>query len=90
MLVQAAATAGFTPAIELEAGDLLGKVALVAAGLGVALIPSMLVPALRPDVAVRRLTDPPMRSVYAVTRRHQHSATPGVEILIDALRQAAI
>ena len=34
VLVQAAATAGFTPAIELEAGDLLGKVALWPRGSG--------------------------------------------------------
>lgn len=87
VLVQAAARAGFEPRIGLEAGDLLGKVALVAAGLAVALVPGLLVPVLPAGVAARRLVDPPTRSVYAVRR----TARPrtGVDTLVAALVGAA-
>lgn len=65
VLQRAAAAAGFTPRVDLEAGDLMGKVALVAAGHAVALVPGLLVPALPPGVAVRALADGPARTVYA-------------------------
>ncbi len=86
--MQAAAAAGFTPDIELEVGDLLGKTALVAAGHAVALVPAMLVPALRPDVAVRRLVTAPRRTVYAVVRRGRESSSVDTEQLVEALRAA--
>ncbi len=79
VLVQAAAAAGFTPDLELEAGDLLGKTALVAAGHAVALVPAMLIPALRPDVSVRRLAAPPRRTVYAVVRRGPDPSPDGTD-----------
>lgn len=86
MLVQAAAKAGFEPRIGLEAGDLLGKVALVAAGLAVALVPGLLVPALPARVGVRRLVDPPTRGVYAVRRttRPRSGADDVVAALVGA------
>lgn len=87
VLVQAAGRAGFEPRIELEAGDLLGKVALVAAGLAVALVPGLLVPALPAGVVVRRLVDPPTRGVYAVRRASRPRA--GVDELVAELRRAA-
>jgi DNA-binding transcriptional LysR family regulator len=87
VLVQAAGRAGFEPRIELQAGDLLGKVALVAAGLAVALVPGLLVPALPPGVVVRRLVDPPTRGVYAVRRASRPRA--GVAELTAALVAAS-
>ncbi len=87
VLVQAAGRSDFEPRIELVAGDLLGKVALVAAGLAVALVPGMLTPALPPAVVVRRLADPPTRTVYAVHRRSRPRA--GVDRLVAALAAAA-
>ncbi|WP_374458117.1 LysR family transcriptional regulator [Nocardioides sp.] len=87
ILVQAATRAGFEPRIRLEAGDLLGKVALVAAGLGVALVPGLLVPALPAGVAVRRLVDPPTRGVHAVRRTTRPRS--GVDELVAALVGAA-
>ena len=89
VLVQAAAAAGFTPDIELEAGDLLGKTALVAAGHAVALVPAMLVPALRPDVVVRRLLAPPRRTVYVVVRRGHDPSPVGTDQLVEVLGQTA-
>ncbi|MCF2530866.1 LysR family transcriptional regulator [Yinghuangia soli] len=73
MLAAACARAGFTPRIDIECGSWLGKQAFVAEGHGVALAPRLLVPSLRPDLAVRPLTDPPTRSIYAARR----TATPG-------------
>jgi DNA-binding transcriptional LysR family regulator len=87
ILVQAASRAGFEPRIGLEAGDLIGKVALVGAGLGVALAPGLLVPALPAGVAVRRLVDPPMRGVHAVRRATRPRS--GVDELVAALVGAA-
>lgn len=89
VLVQAAAAADFTPHIELEAGDLLGKTALVAAGHAVAMIPAMLVPALRSDVAVRRLVAAPRRTVYAVIRRRRDPSPEGTQGLVESLHEAA-
>ncbi|MYW02512.1 LysR family transcriptional regulator [Streptomyces sp. SID3343] len=69
VLTGACARAGFTPRIGLECGGWLGKQAFVAAGFGVMLAPGLLLRALRADLAVCRLTDPPCRSVYAALRR---------------------
>lgn len=87
ILVRAAAAAGFEPRIGLEAGDLLGKVALVAAGLAVALVPGLLVPALPGGVVVRRIVDAPTRGVYAVRRAARPRA--GADDLVAALLGAA-
>ncbi len=87
ILVQAAGRWGFEPRIELVAGDLLGKVALVAAGLAVALVPGLLVPGLPAGVAVRRLVEAPTRTVYAVHRSTRPRA--GVAQLAAALVDAA-
>lgn len=87
VLVQAAARAGFTPDIDLQAGDLLGKTALVAAGHAVALVPALLVPALRSDVSVRRLVAAPRRTLYAVVRRGHGPSREGTRQLVGALRE---
>lgn len=75
MLVNACGRAGFTPRIDIECGGWLGKQAFVAAGFGVALAPGLLVPALRRDIAVRPLRDPPVRTVHAALRTAD--AVPG-------------
>jgi DNA-binding transcriptional LysR family regulator len=54
--------------IDRSCGDLMTKIALVAAGHGVALVPASLRPALRPDTALVPLFAAPRRGVYAVTR----------------------
>ncbi|MBM0127741.1 LysR family transcriptional regulator [Pimelobacter simplex] len=65
LLRAAAATAGFAPRLELAAADLAGKVALVAAGHAVALVPGLLVPALRRDVVAVAVPDAPRRAILA-------------------------
>lgn len=65
LLRAAAAQAGFAPRIDLAAADLAGKTALVAAGHAVALVPGLLVPALRRDVVAVAVAGAPARGIYA-------------------------
>ncbi|MFB7584264.1 LysR family transcriptional regulator [Streptomyces hydrogenans] len=86
LLRQHAARAGLTARIELAAADLLGKLALVATGHAIALIPGVLARALRTDVTTVGLVDPPTRGIYAVTpRRDPH---PSAAPLLDHLAAA--
>ena len=76
LLRQHAARAGVTARIDLAAADLPGKVALVATGHAIALIPGALTCALRSDVTTVSLVDPPTRGIYTITpRRDPHPAT---------------
>ncbi|WP_432016902.1 LysR family transcriptional regulator [Streptomyces hydrogenans] len=88
LLRQHAARAGLTARIELAAADLLGKLALVATGHAIALIPGVLARALRTDVTTVGLVDPPTRGIYAVTpRRDPH---PSAAPLLDHLAAAFV
>src|SRR6185437_17006015 len=77
LLRQHAARAGVTARIDLNAADLSGKVALVAAGHAIALVPGVLATALRADVTTVALVNPPTRGIYAVLPRHDpHPSAP--------------
>ncbi|WP_037578824.1 LysR family transcriptional regulator [Phaeacidiphilus oryzae] len=67
MLRRHAARAGVTARVELAAADLPGKLALVATGHAIALMPGVLTGALRADVSAVALVDPPTRGIYAIT-----------------------
>jgi DNA-binding transcriptional LysR family regulator len=78
--------AGVGVRIDLTAADLPGKLALVATGHAVALVPGVLEGALRADVTAVRLVDPPTRGVYGITpRRDPH---PRAATLLDLLAAA--
>ncbi|WOT33213.1 LysR family transcriptional regulator [Streptomyces coeruleorubidus] len=86
LLRQHAARAGVSARIDLAAADLLGKLALVATGHAIALIPGVLTCALRTDVTTVSLLDPPTRGVYTITpRRDPH---PTAALLLDRLATA--
>jgi len=86
LLRQHAARAGVTARIDLTAADLPGKMALVATGHAIALIPGVLACALRADVTTVALVDPPTRGIYTITpRRDPH---PAAEPLLDQLMTA--
>ncbi|MFJ4973901.1 LysR family transcriptional regulator [Streptomyces coeruleorubidus] len=86
LLRQHAARAGAGARIDLAAADLLGKLALVATGHAIALIPGVLTCALRSDVTTVSLVDPPARGVYTITpRRDPH---PTAALLLDRLATA--
>ncbi|MEV8289707.1 LysR family transcriptional regulator [Streptomyces niveus] len=67
LLRQHAARAGAGARIDLTAADLPGKLALVATGHAIALIPGVLTSTLRADVTAVGLVDPPTRGVYTIT-----------------------
>jgi DNA-binding transcriptional LysR family regulator len=86
LLHQHAARAGTTARIDLAAADLPGKMAMVAAGHAIALMPGALTRALRTDVTTVTLIDPPTRGIYTITpRRDSHPSTPH---LLDQLAAA--
>ncbi len=86
LLRQHAARAGVSARIGLTAADLVGKLALVATGHAIALIPGVLTGALRTGVTTLPLVDPPTRGIYAITpRRDPH---PSAAPLLDQLATA--
>jgi DNA-binding transcriptional LysR family regulator len=66
------------------------KLGLVAAGLGVTLVPSLAAQAARGDVALLPLdrSDAPPRTVYAATL-YRRTPAPAVKAFIDVLRHTA-
>jgi DNA-binding transcriptional LysR family regulator len=77
LLRQHAARAGVIARIDLNAADLPGKIALVATGHAIALIPGVLTTTLRADVTTVALVHPPTRGIYAVLPRHDpHPSAP--------------
>ncbi|WP_225845668.1 LysR family transcriptional regulator [Streptomyces sp. HPF1205] len=81
---------GFRPRISLVVSDWLAKQGFVAQGLGITLVPSLAVAAVRPDLAlVPLLPDQvPVRQVYAATCRDLHR-TAATEEFLAVLRETA-
>ncbi|MGY1500609.1 LysR family transcriptional regulator [Streptomyces sp. QTS52] len=87
MLADACARAGFTPRKIIRIAEWTGKFGYVAAGLGVALVPSLAAWAIPPELALCRVTDPALR-------RTVHLALPAAPLpaalkLGELLRGAA-
>lgn len=87
-VVRSCHAAGFEPRVSFESDDYQTVQGLVAAGVGVALIPQLALSSVRPDILVRPL-DPqtPVRRVFAATPRGA-AATPAVATMLDVLRDA--
>ncbi|GLY30414.1 LysR substrate-binding domain-containing protein [Kineosporia sp. NBRC 101731] len=68
-LLRAALPAGFRPRVDIVAAEWTGKWGCVAAGLGVALVPSLAVRGTPADIALLRLhaDDASVRQVFAAT-----------------------
>jgi DNA-binding transcriptional LysR family regulator len=87
-VVRSCLAAGFEPAVSFESDDYQTVQGLVAAGVGVALIPKLALTTVRSDIAIRPLgPDGPFRTVLAATRRGAASAS--TEAMLDVLRGAA-
>lgn len=84
LLHRTAGRAGVEVRIDRTAADLLGKVAMVAAGHAIALVPGVLAHSLRRDVVAIALADAPTRGIYAITRADA-DPHPTVEPLVAAL-----
>jgi DNA-binding transcriptional LysR family regulator len=88
-VVRSCHAAGFEPSVSFESDDYQTVQGLVAAGVGVALIPALALSTVREDIAVRSL-DPngPVRKVLAATPRGA-PVTAAVATMLDVLRDAA-
>jgi DNA-binding transcriptional LysR family regulator len=86
--VSGCSAAGFTPAFEHWSLDFYTTMALVAAGLGVALVPRLAQSAVPPGAVIRRLRAPaPARHVFAATRAGGERR-PTVQAVLDAMAAA--
>jgi DNA-binding transcriptional LysR family regulator len=87
-VIRSCHAAGFEPTVSFESDDYETVQGLVAAGVGVALIPALALSAPRPDIVIRELHPAsPVRKVFAATPRAA-AATPAVATMIDLLRVA--
>ncbi len=86
-VVRSCHAAGFEPRVSFESDDYQTVQGLVAAGVGVALIPQLALSTVRPDILIRAL-DPrsPVRKVFAAMPRAA-AVTPAVATMLDVLRE---
>jgi DNA-binding transcriptional LysR family regulator len=88
-LLCAGRAAGFEPRIAFDCAEWLGKQGLVAAGVGITLIPSVGLATVREDIVVRSLGDDgPSRRVYLATPARLSEA-PAVAPMKAILRRVA-
>ena len=88
--------AGFEPTVSFESDDYLTVQGLVAAGVGVALIPELALSSVRDDIVIRTLSPTsPARRVVAATAKGSGvapAAKPMLDVLVEvagALRRSA-
>jgi DNA-binding transcriptional LysR family regulator len=87
IVLRACQDAGFEPNVAYTSDDYFAIQGLVAAGMGVALVPGLALASSRGDVAVRPLRGrPPYRRIGAV---FQPEPTGPVAVMLDCLREAA-
>jgi DNA-binding transcriptional LysR family regulator len=88
-VVRSCHAAGFEPRVSFESDDYQTVQGLVAAGVGVALIPQLALSTVRTDIRVRALHPrSPVRRVFAAAPRGA-AVTPAVATMLDVLREAA-
>jgi DNA-binding transcriptional LysR family regulator len=89
LIVKACREAGFEPRIAFESEEYQVLQGYVAAGLGVTLLPDMVLPTLRPDLVVRP-TDPeaPQRRVWAAVRA-KGARSAATEAMLEVLGETA-
>lgn len=86
-VVQRCLTAGFQPNVSFESDDYQTVQGLVAAGVGVALIPELALSSVRQDIAIRALhPHPPRRRVVAAVPAHARR-TPAAAAMLQILRE---
>jgi DNA-binding transcriptional LysR family regulator len=83
MVVEACRAAGFEPEVRFLTSDVLASRALVAAGLAVALSPSLVAGGFEGVHAIAVRDDPPRRAIYALTPRT--GTTAAARAFLDAL-----
>ena len=89
VITAACAAAGFSPRFCHQVDDWAIVVDLVAAGMGVALIPNLAHPPARDDVVILPLSPPSAaRNIFAVTRRGTEEA-PTIGAVLEAMTSAS-
>src|SRR5256714_313867 len=88
-VVRSCHTAGFEPNVAFESDDYLTVQGLVAAGVGVALIPELALSIVREDIVIRALSpSPPSREVIAAVPERAR-LVPAAPAMLAVLEQAA-
>jgi DNA-binding transcriptional LysR family regulator len=80
--------AGFEPQVAFEADETMAAQALVAAGVGVTLLPQLALTTIHPGVVARRLTDPPARRIWAARLEGAYSS-PASDAMLQTLQDVA-
>jgi DNA-binding transcriptional LysR family regulator len=83
---------GFEPHVTFESDDYETVQGLVAAGVGVALIPGLALTHVHPGIAVRSLTPTAIRTVLAATQRGPATAPAArtmLKVLVDVAERYA-
>ena len=88
MVQRACGVAGFAPRVVAEATDFSAQLALVGAGVGVALVPDLAVASLPEGVALRPLAVPVLRHHFIVTRTSSQTDA-GLRRLVGIMADAA-
>jgi DNA-binding transcriptional LysR family regulator len=88
LTLHACQRAGFEPHVTFQSNDYLAVQGLVAAGVGVALIPDLALTTMRDDIVVREIPKPPVRKVMALSLPGTYRS-PAVAAMLDTLREAA-
>ena len=81
--------AGFSPTMAHRSGDWTAIMALVGAGLGVAVVPRLAQNPPPPGVVIRSLRGEPAARHLFITCRRGAEEHPAIRIVIDAIREAA-
>jgi DNA-binding transcriptional LysR family regulator len=87
MFERACAAAGFEPRVAHETEDVLIAQSLVAAGLGLALLPRLALSVTHPGVTVVELSAAPQRHVWAARVKDRH--LPAAAAMVEVLRKAS-
>jgi DNA-binding transcriptional LysR family regulator len=88
LVQRACGAAGFVPNVVAEAADFSVLTSLVAARLGVALVPTMALPDTLPPISLHPLVQPVIRRVFALTRLG-HAQRPDIRRTLDQLIHVA-
>ncbi|MGZ4203410.1 MAG: LysR family transcriptional regulator, partial [Thermoleophilaceae bacterium] len=87
-VTRACAAAGFEPHVTFETEDYLAVQGLVAAGVGVALIPDLALTTVRDDIVIRSLgSQAPVRHVVATTLSGYRS--PATDAMLEVLQETS-
>ena len=85
----AALAAGFEPRIAFESAQWLGKQGLVAAGVGVTLMPTLALATVRDDIVLRSIDDPVLKRRVSIATLCCGYASPAVGPMKAILREVA-